>query len=581
MAWSVTYLFFSKNLLFASSNHIQLVRCRHVFAEMVTPAKMDRRALRNKKSKSRSARPYDRPNQGILGKVASKVKGLFNPSWISSVSQWISPSEEQTSSPNTPEEESADEDVAPQTSSITSTSRGSKRPRLRLSPTLNEETQTWLETPPSSSLFSQSSHLPSTVTQNILVENKESSVIMNGDDHSENSEGSASTSGCSSLVSSHKERSNCLGPSSLRLSNDRILANLRGKNTINLKNRRDISSRKEGLSPNVNTSRMSTWSGSAGFSPTSNFLRRPPSVADANQPSFNVSAFATPSKVSPQVEKKVSSPFYQGRTTFGGASSSRRMPVSTAPYQVERPPRNQIKIRTNQSEDSLEGMSSAAKRILLTLEKMSSPVTDAKKMPNTNRSPVDLSLYLRPPKHRSNVVSTPVGTLKGPPIANISTISKLATLKSCRVKRFHNSTMESLPVPSLEKKKVIPDTSTQSDIFQIAKDKGGGKITNKLNQQHQKRVASSSLESGTSEKKRQVLFSAVSNSSTTQNSTPRTLCVSSVLILARLKIAPNPTRHLLSALFAKAILTTSRGALAIQQSLSLPHFPRPIIGKKE
>lgn len=34
--------------------------------------------------------------------------------------------------------------------------------------------------------------------------------IILGDDHSENSEGSASTSGCSSLVSSHKE-SNRLG----------------------------------------------------------------------------------------------------------------------------------------------------------------------------------------------------------------------------------------------------------------------------------------------------------------------------------------------------------------------------------
>lgn len=29
--------------------------------------------------------------------------------------------------------------------------------------------------------------------------------MLKGDDHSENSEGSASTSGCSSLVSSHKE----------------------------------------------------------------------------------------------------------------------------------------------------------------------------------------------------------------------------------------------------------------------------------------------------------------------------------------------------------------------------------------
>lgn len=33
-------------------------------------------------------------------------------------------------------------------------------------------------------------------------------------------------------------------------------------------------------------------------------------------------------------EKKTSSPFYEGKTTFGGASAFRRMPASVVPYQV-------------------------------------------------------------------------------------------------------------------------------------------------------------------------------------------------------------------------------------------------------
>ncbi|GFT55468.1 nuclear pore complex protein Nup153 [Nephila pilipes] len=455
---------------------------------------MDRRALRNKKNKTRNARPYDRANQSILGKVASKVKDLLNPSWI--FSQWMSTPQEQPTPTCPPDDESEEEDTPPQPT----TTRGSKRPRLRLqeraSPSiLSEGTQTWLDTPSSSNLFHQPPHLSSTVTQNTLIENKESTVVMNGDDHSENSEGSASTSGCSSLVSSHKERSNCLGPSNLILS-ESALANLRGKNSIGLKNIRDVSSQK-GLSPNMSTSRLSLWSGSGGFSPSTKCYQRSPSVANSNQPGFSVSAFVGPSKVNAQLERKISSPFYQGRTAFGGASSARKMPVSTAPYQVERPPRNQIKVRSNQPEDSLEGMSSAAKRILLTLEKMSSPVADAKKIPNTSRSPVDLSLYLMPPKHRSNVVTTPSGTKKGPPIANISTISKLTTLKSCGMRIHEKPTMESLPVPSEERNRAHLDSfllKNLSVLKESVEKHGGGKMKNKLHQQHQSSAGSSSLE---------------------------------------------------------------------------------------
>lgn len=62
-----------------------------------------------------------------------------------------------------------------------------------------------------------------------------------GDDHSENSEGSASTSGCSSLVSSHKERSNCLPVPNRRLVQSPFDSLRSGFN------RRDVTSRKDVL----------------------------------------------------------------------------------------------------------------------------------------------------------------------------------------------------------------------------------------------------------------------------------------------------------------------------------------------
>ncbi|KAG8191636.1 hypothetical protein JTE90_012353 [Oedothorax gibbosus] len=469
---------------------------------------MERRTLRNKKSKTRNAKPYDRPNQqqqqqqnqSIFGRVASKFKGILNPSWIFNVSQWMGTPEEDNSSSNPQDSESGEEEEEQQTPAPTAPA--SKRPRLNLidaptpPPILSEGTQTWLDTP-SSSLFSPSSLLTSTVNQNSLLENKadQDQVIINGDDHSENSEGSASTSGCSSLVSSHKERSNCLPVPNRRLVQSPFDSLRSGFN------RRDFTSRKEVLPADMSESRMSLWSGSRTFSPAAKMQQRSPVVGQSNQPSFSIGAFMGSSKTSQQSDKKVASPFYQGKTSFGGASSTRRMPVSVAPYQVDRPSRNQIKVRPKESEDSLEGMSSAAKRILMTLEKMSSPVTDAKKIPNTNRSPVDLSLYLMPPRLRSNVVSTPTSS-KGPPIADISTISKLTTLKSCmRLQNPNASRGEWLSEP--KETKITPPvsdisqrTAQQQDSIPppLSPNKGPGKMRCKLTQKHQSSVRSEEFE---------------------------------------------------------------------------------------
>ncbi|XP_054716094.1 nuclear pore complex protein Nup153-like [Uloborus diversus] len=476
---------------------------------------MDRRPPRSKRQKPCSPGPYDPQNQSIFGKVASKVKGLLNPSWLFNVTQWIGASNEKPGCSTDHIDDTPEQEFVPEL-------RGSKRLRLNLDESrpsiLSTETQTWLESPPNMYI---SSHVPASASQSSLVENKESTVAMNGDDHSENSEGSASTSGCSSLVSSHKGRLSSL-PSSNNRFGGNALGSLRG-DSIGLKDMRRIAS------PKGDMSNRSLWS-----SPfNSRLQRRTPTIAQSNQPSFNLSTFSGPSKLMPGNDRKITSPFYEGKTTFGGASSTRKMPPSVVPYQVDKSARNQLRIREHHSEDSLEGMSSAAKRILLTLEKMSSPVMDAKKIPNSNKSPVDLSLYLAPPKHHRNCQFTPSIPTKGPPIVNINTLAKLTTLKNSGFKRL-NSSMEipvSLPespaTTSLDRVKfslaniVVPSQASNpaatnlplltsksfmeqeipsssphqgsfrsTDFFQScnpdggSKGGGGGKMKNKLNQMH-------------------------------------------------------------------------------------------------
>ncbi|KFM78282.1 Nuclear pore complex protein Nup153, partial [Stegodyphus mimosarum] len=369
------------------------------------------------------------------------------------------------------------------------TSRPSKRPKLSHDHNpaiLNAGTQTWLDSPSSSSLFSPTNiHAPSATSHSSLIGRKEPTINLNGgDDHSENSDGSASTSGCSSLVSSHKDRPNFLPSPCLRL-RENAFENLRGE--IN-DNRKNVTPQKNSLASDVNSSRSPLWSSTSR--PSVKYPRSP-SVIQSNQPSFNLSKFIGPSKLNPLVERKVASPFYEGKTSFGGASSNCRTSLGIAPYQVERPLRNHIRVQVKQSEDSLEGMSSAAKRILQTLEKMSSPVMDAKKIPNTNKSPVDLSLYLTPRKARRNTVLTPTSTTKGPPIADISTISRLATLKNhglkrCRISPVDKISTESsiLNVEEKEHRQIIDQGGLANSSFDDVSKGGGGKMRTKLNQQH-------------------------------------------------------------------------------------------------
>ncbi|XP_069469699.1 nuclear pore complex protein Nup153 [Ambystoma mexicanum] len=110
------------------------------------------------------------------------------------------------------------------------------------------------------------------------------------------------------------------------------------------------------------------------------------------KPAFNLSAFGSlsPSLANTSVLKSSQlgdSPFYPGKTTYGGAAATRQSKVRTTPYQA--PLRRQMKAKPSNIQ-TYGVTSSTARRILQSLEKMSSPLADAKRIPS-GASPLSLT----------------------------------------------------------------------------------------------------------------------------------------------------------------------------------------------
>ncbi|XP_028909050.1 nuclear pore complex protein Nup153 [Ornithorhynchus anatinus] len=114
-------------------------------------------------------------------------------------------------------------------------------------------------------------------------------------------------------------------------------------------------------------------------------------AASSKKPAFNLSAFGT---LSPSLGNSSAlksshfgdSPFYPGKTTYGGAAAAaRQSKVRNTPYQA--PVRRQVKAKPVNSQ-SYGVTSSTARRILQSLEKMSSPLADARRIPSAISSPL-------------------------------------------------------------------------------------------------------------------------------------------------------------------------------------------------
>ncbi|XP_037749041.1 nuclear pore complex protein Nup153 isoform X2 [Chelonia mydas] len=115
------------------------------------------------------------------------------------------------------------------------------------------------------------------------------------------------------------------------------------------------------------------------------------SATSSKKPAFNLSAFGalSPSLGNASVLKTSQlgdSPFYPGKTTYGGAAAAaRQSKIRITPYQT--PVRRQMKAK-QANVQSYGVTSSTARRILQSLEKMSSPLADAKRIPSSVASPL-------------------------------------------------------------------------------------------------------------------------------------------------------------------------------------------------
>ncbi|NXN36907.1 NU153 protein, partial [Rhinoptilus africanus] len=136
-----------------------------------------------------------------------------------------------------------------------------------------------------------------------------------------------------------------------------------------------------------NTSAPLLWSTEAE---RSHSLSQHPATS-SKKPAFNLSAFGSPSPSLGntsvfKTSQLGDSPFYPGKTTYGGAAAAaRETKVRIAPYQP--PVRRQMKAK-QASVQSYGVTSSTARRILQSLEKMSSPLADAKRIPSSVSSPL-------------------------------------------------------------------------------------------------------------------------------------------------------------------------------------------------
>ncbi|TMS18441.1 Nuclear pore complex protein Nup153 [Larimichthys crocea] len=120
-----------------------------------------------------------------------------------------------------------------------------------------------------------------------------------------------------------------------------------------------------------------------------------PAQSSLKRPAFNLSVFGTSSNSTfnntvLNSSQLGDSPFYPGKTTYGGAAavrSARTRPGT--PYQA--PVRRQIKAKPAGAQPC--GVTSAtARRILQSLERMSSPLADARRIPAAASSPLSASM---------------------------------------------------------------------------------------------------------------------------------------------------------------------------------------------
>ncbi|XP_003788372.1 nuclear pore complex protein Nup153 isoform X1 [Otolemur garnettii] len=173
-------------------------------------------------------------------------------------------------------------------------------------------------------------------------------------------------------------------------------------------------------------------------------------ATSSKKPAFNLSAFGTlsPSLGNSSILKTSQlgdSPFYPGKTTYGGAAAAvRQSKLRNIPYQA--PIRRQMKAKQVNAQ-SYGVTSSTARRILQSLEKMSSPLADAKRIPSVVSSP------LNSPLDRSGIDITDFSAKREKVDSQYPPVQRLMTPKPVSIAANRNTYFKPSLTPSGELKR--------------------------------------------------------------------------------------------------------------------------------
>ncbi|XP_049275544.1 nuclear pore complex protein Nup153 isoform X3 [Rhipicephalus sanguineus] len=178
----------------------------------------------------------------------------------------------------------------------------------------------------------------------------------------------------------------------------------------------------------------------------------------SSSPSSRTSLVGTPSSVKRQKlwyeDSPMKSPFYSGQTTYGGAAAQNRLRMLA----TSQTPTVPVMARGVKPGGATVGLSNTTRQILATLEKMATPVTEAKRVPLRSRIADGRSWTL---PHRRD---PPAPTQGGPPVRSaarpsIRTVVPPRTeMSRLEVSRKESTAAESSWADSLKAKVSRPET---------------------------------------------------------------------------------------------------------------------------
>ncbi|KAL3868497.1 hypothetical protein ACJMK2_041298 [Sinanodonta woodiana] len=340
--------------------------------------------LRPKRSHAAPSKPYER-KKSLLGKVADTVKEIFSPSWLTDLVANIN------KAPVKEDEEAAENEdkikdphetglLSADSTGPSTSFRAYDYDPLRIRSNGQPRNQDFpSQAVPSlpTAVMSPLSEFTSAQLPLTRLVQKSDSMIVNDDNQSQRSDVSKSTSGCSSMIP-HPDKKDY---------QSEVLQEEHSYSDISMSASASASTSHNPLQqqqhPSDKYQRVPVVEKTYAWTPRSSGIQhsKPQVPANRNQPSFNVSLFGSPIQADTSyMEQRFESSFYAGKTTYGGASAYKKARVNTgSPYQ-SCPVRRQIKPKpTNNTFSAVT--SSTARRILVALEKMSTPVNDAKRFP--------------------------------------------------------------------------------------------------------------------------------------------------------------------------------------------------------